>query len=172
MFQSPTQLLRDSSPHVPRRIRNRGYSLLELIGVIAIGMIMAAMSLPIIKSVLQTYRLQSAASTISGGIASTRYKAIVDGCPYAIAIKQASNTYQVSTTSTGGTCAAAFSNVGPAIPFGYTTQIGLNQDTTFQFSPGGSVQVTSGAQSFTLSYIGTTNLKTVQVSSYGSVTVQ
>lgn len=176
MFLSPTQLLRDSSPHVPRRTRNRGYSLLELMGVVAIAMIMAGMALPIIKSSLQMYRSQAAVNSITGAIAATRYRAITDGCPYQVAFASGTNTYQVSTMATGSACAATFSATGTAMPFGYTSQVKLNADITFQFSPGGSVTVSTGSLPIAVSTLNasgsTISTKNIQVTSYGSVTVQ
>ena len=172
MFQGATQLLRDTSPQLSPRKLSRGYSTLELVTVIAVGMIMAAIALPIVKSSLQSFRVQSAVSSISGAISSTRYHAIVDGCPYAVSLRKATNTYQVSSTVTGGACSATFTNIGSAVPFGNTAQIALSQDVAFQFSPGGSVLVTGGAATFNLSHLGTPITKTIQVSTYGSVTVQ
>jgi Tfp pilus assembly protein FimT len=172
MFQGATQVLRDSTPPLPRRKLTRGYSTVELVFVIAVGMIVTAMALPIVKSSLQSFRVQSAVSSMSGAISSTRYHAIVDGCPYAVSFKKATNTYQVSSTVTGGACSATFTNIGSAVPFGNTSQIALSQDVAFQFSPGGSVQVTTGAATFNLSHLGTPITKTIQVSTYGSVTVQ
>src|SRR5581483_9309326 len=147
---------------------SRGFTTLEMVVVIAIGIITAAMAVPMIQSTMQSFRLGSA---VSGAIESTRYRAIYDGCPYQLAFTKANNTYQVSTEATGGACAAAFTKVGNPIPFG-SPQVALSQDVTFQFSPGGSVQVIAGAQSFNLSYSGSTSQKSITVSRYGSVKVQ
>lgn len=116
--------------------------------------------------------LRSAVNAVTTAIQSTRYRAIYDGCPDAIAFNSATNTYQVSSEATGNGCAGAMTNVGGAIPFGSATQISLSSNISFQFSPGGSVQVTAGAQPFTMNYIGTSAVKTIQVTNYGSITVQ
>lgn len=135
-------------------------------------MIMAAISIPLVQSTLKDLRLRSAVNIITTAIQSTRYRAIYDGCPYAIAFNNTTNTYQVSSEVTGSACALTMTNVGTPIPFGNLSQVALNQNVSFQFSPGGSVQVIAGAQTFTVNYIGTPELKTVQVTNYGSITVQ
>ncbi len=169
MPSDSTLPLQNSPLHL--RKPSRGFTTLEMVVVIAIGIITAAMAVPMIQSTMQSFRLGSAVSAVSGAIESTRYRAIYDGCPYQLAFTKANNTYQVSTEATGGACAAAFTKVGNPIPFG-SPQVALSQDVTFQFSPGGSVQVIAGAQSFNLSYIGSTSQKSITVSRYGSVKVQ
>lgn len=163
----------------PRRKRflyprnsSQGFSLLELVTVLAVALIMAAMALPVIQSSLRNFRLRAAVSSVTGAIQSTRYQAIFDGCPYAVSFNKANNTYQVSSAVTGGACAVTLTNVGGAIPFGNPAEVALSQDLTLQFSPGGSVQVIAGASTFNLSYLGTPNQKTIKVTKYGSVTVQ
>src|SRR5581483_4862001 len=184
MPSDSTLPLQNSPLHL--RKPSRGFTTLEMVVVIAIGIITAAMAVPMIQSTMQSFRLGSAVSAVSGAIESTRYRAIYDGCPYQLAFTKAAiydgcpyqlaftkanNTYQVSTEATGGACAAAFTKVGNPIPFG-SPQVALSQDVTFQFSPGGSVQVIAGAQTFNLSYIGSTSQKSITVSRYGSVKVQ
>lgn len=100
------------------RSKTRGFSILELVVVMAVGLITAAITLPLVASSLQSFRLQAAVTSVSGIIQSTRYRAIVDGCPYAVAFSKAANTYQVSSAVTGGVCAPTLTNVGPAVLFG------------------------------------------------------
>lgn len=150
----------------------RGFTTLELVMVVAVGVIMTAVAIPLVQSSLRSFRMSSAVSSVTGAIESTRYRAIFDGCPYRISFNNATNTYQISSTVTGGACAAAYTNVGGAVSFGSTGQVALSQNLTFQFSPGGSVQTVAGAPTFTLTYVGTTNLKTITVTKYGSITVQ
>jgi Tfp pilus assembly protein FimT len=136
---------------------------------LSVGLILAAMAVPAVRSSVQYFRLRSSVSSITGAIQSTRYRAIFDGCPYNITLKSSADTYQIATEAvSGGSCAATFSNVGTAIPFGSTAVV-LNQDTTLQFKPSGFVQATAGATTFTLTYGSTT--KTVTVSNYGNINV-
>lgn len=164
-----------ASPAGSPRLRRstRGFSVLELITVVAVGMILAAIATPIIWNITKTLRLNAAVSAVTGSMQSTRYRAIYDGCPYSISYFKDTNTYQIKTEASGGsTCAGSFSNVGTAVPFADPKRIALDQNLTFQFSPGGSVTVTTGANSFNLSHIGTTTTKNVKVTKYGSVTIQ
>ncbi len=133
MFQGATQLLRDTPPQLPPRKLSRGYSLLELVAVIAVGMIAAAMALPLVKSSLQSFRVQSAVSSISGAISSTRYHVIVDGCPYAVSFKKASNTYQASTRNVYFD--RRFAQNGFAPPWYPSTSLTSTNPTTAQYVP-------------------------------------
>jgi prepilin-type N-terminal cleavage/methylation domain-containing protein len=172
---APTNLVDDqglpnASLHPIRR--SRGFSLLELVVVLAVSLVMAAMAVPVIQSSVAGFRLRGAVASVTGAIQSTRYRAIFDGCPYQIALSKASNTYQISNTVTGAACAAAFTNVGAPIPFAPSSGVALSQDVTLQFSPGGSIQVIAGSLSFNMTGVGTTIQKSIQVTKYGSVTVQ
>jgi prepilin-type N-terminal cleavage/methylation domain-containing protein len=150
-------------------LQNAGFSLLELVITLAVGLILAGMALPAIRTSIQYFRVRSAVSTITGAIQSTRYRAIFDGCPYNITLNSTSNTFQVGSESNGGNgCAAAFTNVGSTVPFGVTA-ITLNQNVTLQFKPSGIVTATTGTTTFSLAYGATT--KTVAISNYGNVNV-
>ena len=151
---------------------SRGFSVLELVTVVAVGLILAAIAAPLIQSTTRVMRLNAAVSAVTGTMQSTRYRAIYDGCPYQVSFFKDSDTYQIASEATGGACAAAFTNVGTAVPFSRTSYVTLDQNVTFQFSPGGSVTVTTGASTFNLSYVGyATTTKQVQVTKYGSITV-
>lgn len=171
MLNSPSHRL-DPAPSPAARKRSRGFTTLEMVMVVAVGVVMTAIAVPLVQSSLRTFRLGGSVSAVTGAIESTRYRAIFDGCPYRLSFNNATNTYQVSNTVTGGACAAAYANVGAPVPFGNPGQVALNQNLTFQFSPGGSVQTIAGAPTFTLSNVGTPNLKTITVTKYGSITVQ
>jgi len=148
---------------------NSGFSLLELTMTLAVGITLAALAVPAVKSSVQYFRVRSAVSSITGAIQSTRYRAIFDGCPYNISISSTGNTFQVASEAvSGGTCATTFTNVGGADPFGSPAVV-LNQNVTLQFKPSGFVQATTGSTTFTLSYGSTT--KTVTVSNYGNINV-
>src|SRR5260370_29519883 len=115
--------------------RNSGFSLLELTMTLAVGLILAALAVPAVRSSVQYFRVRSAVSSITGTIQSTRYRAIFDGCPYNVTFISTANTFQVAseTTVSGSSCATTFSNVGQAVPFG-STSVALNQNVTLQFS--------------------------------------
>jgi prepilin-type N-terminal cleavage/methylation domain-containing protein len=148
----------------------RGFTMLELAVTMVVGMILAAFAVPLIQSTMNFLNVRSAASSVSGAIQSTRFQAIFHGCPYALAFDKGAMTYQVSSQVAGPTgCAAAFTNVGPAIPIANGASVTLNQNVTFQFRPGGLTQTTLGVPTLILDCHG--SKETIAVSTYGNVTV-
>ena len=111
------------------------------------------------------YQLQSAVSSSTWAIQSTRYQALMAGYPYQVVFTQSTGSYQIQNLPTGAT---TYANVGGAVPLSGST-ISLNQDTTLRFLPNGSVSAPTGALTFTITFYGTT--KTITVSTYGNVKV-
>jgi prepilin-type N-terminal cleavage/methylation domain-containing protein len=163
--------------------RNRGFSLIELMFVVVIVLIMAAMAVPLVNNVISNFRLRGAVSSVTGAIQSTRYQAIFQGCPYQLVLDNAAGTYQVKTQQVGATCPAGgvFSNYCPAtgtascpVPLsGSATPITLNNPLTLNFSPGGKVTSAAfpaGGINLTLTY-GSMAPELITVSTYGSIHV-
>ena len=146
--------------------RSRGFTLLELLIVMLVILVLSGIALPQIQAALSTYKLNSAVSATTWAIQTTRYQAIMHGYPYEVAFNAANNTYQVSSEPGG---AAAFANVGNAVPFG-NQLITFNTNTTYQFSPNGSVSTVLGLMTYSISNQNATH--NVTVSNYGSITVQ
>ncbi|MBZ5520821.1 MAG: prepilin-type N-terminal cleavage/methylation domain-containing protein [Acidobacteriia bacterium] len=145
----------------------RGFSLLELLIVLAISMIVAAIAVPAIQSSVQIYRLRSAAASVKGAIQGTRYRAISSGYPFALVLSKTNSTYQVQSDPTAS---GTFTNVGSAIPLsGSSIPATINQDVTLQFRPSGAVTATTGTTTMLITYFGRT--ETIQVSNYGNITV-
>ncbi len=142
-----------------------GFTLVELSFVLLLGMVMMAISVPIIQSALYGYRLRSAVASATWAIQATRYQAIMKGYPFALAFDSTALTYQVSSQPPG---APGFSNLGSAVPLS-GSNVSLSQSTTLQFKPNGIVQATTGQLIFSIGYQG--NTKTITVSSYGDVSV-
>jgi Tfp pilus assembly protein FimT len=151
------------APGVQRQIR--GYSMVELVFVVLIGLILSAMAVPQIQSTLMWYRLQGAVASATWAVQSTRYQALMAGYPYQVVFTKSNYNYQIQNLPTG---AASYANVGAAVPLSGST-ISLNQDTTLRFSPNGSVSAPTGALTFAITYQGAT--KTITVSTYGNVKV-
>ncbi|MBZ5520825.1 MAG: GspH/FimT family pseudopilin [Acidobacteriia bacterium] len=150
-----------------RPSNQRGFSLVELLIAILIIGVMVAIATPNVQSSYRIYQLRAAASSVSGIIQVTRYRAISSGYPFALVLDKANSTYQVQSDPAG---TGTFANVGAALPLsGSSTPATLNQNTTLQFRPSGRVLATTGTTTLVISYSGQT--KTIQVSSYGSVTV-
>jgi len=152
---------------VERQLESRGFTLIEMVMVVAIGLVVAAMAVPTVNKVMNTYRLRAAVSSVTGAIQTTRYQAISSGYAYQVVLKKTAGTLQVQSDP-GRT--GTFANVGNAIPLTSSSiQVVLNADTTLQFRPSGLVQATTGATTLTLTY--GSNTETITVSNYGNVKV-
>lgn len=158
-----------------------GLTMVELCIVAAIIMIMAVISIPIMKSTLEFYQLQGASASLSGAIQSTRYRAISDGYPYSISFTKSTTSfeqYQVASCpawdpANPTTC--TLTNIGNAIPFGDTKgAVQLNANVSLKFWPGGRVEFLTGSNPITLTRVvgRTTKTKSITVSTYGNVKVQ
>lgn len=152
--------------HQQRR-GSRGFSLVELLIVVAIMMVVAAIAVPAIQSSVQIYRVRAAAASVKGIIQSTRYRAISSGYPFALVFSKDNSTYQVQSDPNSS---GVFTNVGAALPLsGSSVAATIDADVTLQFRPSGFVSATTGSTTIQVTYFGRT--ETVQVSSYGNIKV-
>ena len=142
----------------------RGYSLVELLFVVAIGIILMGIAIPQVKTQMYNYRLNSAVAMAKWAIQSTRFQALMKGYKYQVAFSAANNNYQIQNLPSGTT----YQNVGTTVPLS-SWPMPVSQDTTINFQPNGRVTEPVGTNSFTITYHGTT--KTITVSNYGNVTV-
>jgi Tfp pilus assembly protein FimT len=155
-----------------RHCGSPGFTILELVIVVGIAMVLAAIAVPSIQSSLRTFAVKSAVSSLTGAIQGNRYQAIFHGCPYQVAFTAATYSYQVSSEApaAGGTnCLAAYANVGTAIPL-QGSGVTLNQDVTLVFHPSGQVQATTGNMTNIL-LTNASLTETITVSAYGRVNV-
>ena len=157
----------------------RGFTLLELVIVVAIGMILAGLAVPIINNTLRVYKMRSSVTSVTSAISNARYQAIFHGCKTQIAFTAAAvSTYQISSQQPafgGQACLAAYAAVTPVTPL-MGQGIALNQNVTLTFSPGGGVSSTPAMNPIRmiLTYPGftaTVPQETIQVSNYGNITV-
>ena len=177
--------LRMQSPPQERQIArgpgsSRGFSLIELMVVVAIVLVMLKISMPIVNSSMRAMHLGSAASSLAAGIQNARYQAISNGCPMSITVSTGS--YQLaaeSITGTPPTCTTTFVNVpGDMGLIQYaTSDISLTSGTTTLYlNPNGTVTtVATGGVPTNFSLVLTpangTATKTVNVSGVGNVKV-
>jgi Tfp pilus assembly protein PilE len=138
--------------------------MVELLLVVAISLILTAISVPQIKSQVYSYRLNSAVAMAKWAIQSTRFQALEKGYHYQTAFNAANMNYQIQNLPSGAT----YQNVGSAVPLA-SWPMTFSANTTINFSPNGSVTEPVGTNVFTIAYQGTT--KTLTVSNYGNVTV-
>ncbi|GEM_PF-1825410 len=81
--------------------RSRGFTLVELLIVLLVGSVLAAMAIPIMSTALSGMRLSSTVTALSGAISNTRYRAIKDSQVYTLTITVPRNTYAVANVGTG-----------------------------------------------------------------------
>jgi len=153
--------------------RSAGFSLLEMVMVIALIMIMGAIAIPTLRSSRRTYHLGQSSTTIAGAVQAARYQAIMTGCPQTITIPQtnaafSNTTYQLvkqkPNTANPPVCAA---DTTDTIPWSTSNDVSLTAAVTMQFNPNGLMQVTAGTLPMVLSNTYTTN--TITVSGAGNV---
>ncbi len=142
----------------------RGYTMIEIVMAMLVGLILTSMAIPQVKSGMYSYRLNSAVAMSKWAIQSTRFQALAKGYPYQVVFTAATNTYQIQDLPTG---AGSYANVGTSIPLA-SWPMTFNQNTTINFQPNGFVTETVGSNVFTITYQGTT--ATITVSNYGNVT--
>ncbi len=143
--------------------RVRGYTLIELIMGLVVGSILTAIAIPQVQSTIYRYRLHAAIASATWAIQSTRYQALTQGYPFRLVFTASNSQYQIKDLPTGAT---TYANVGSAVPLS-GSPISLNQDTTLQFLPNGSVTATVGAQNLSITYQGL--CQKVTVTNYGNL---
>jgi Tfp pilus assembly protein FimT len=121
------------------RSLSHGFTALELVVVVAIEMILAAVTIPVVQNTLRNLAMRSAIAFLTGAISSTRYQAIFSGCKTQAVFTKSSYSYQVQSQApaiNGQACLAAYAPVGQPVPLqGRGTA--LSADITLTFSPGG-----------------------------------
>lgn len=157
----------------PRRRRTLGFSLIEMVLVVAILLITVVIALPLLNNIMSTYRLRSAVSAVTGFIQSARYQALSSGYGYQVVLNKAASTIQIQsdpnrTNTYTNLCVPAAASC-PIPLSGSGILVVLGADTTLQFRPSGIVTATAGSTTLTLAYGG--KIETITVSSYGNVKV-
>jgi Tfp pilus assembly protein FimT len=150
-----------------RRIncRNAGYSMIEMIMALAIGIILTAIAVPSVRTGMNNYRLNSAVAMAKWAIQTTRFQALEKGYIYQVVFSATNLNYKLQYSQDGGTTYTDVANSTTPLSAWPMT---FSQDTTIKFQPNGYVQATVGTNSFTISYQSTT--ATITVSNYGNVT--
>ena len=151
--------------------------MVELCVVMAIIIVTSVIAVPVVKSTMNSYVTNTAVTSLTGAVQTTRYQAISNGYPFALVITKGTSMYQVqSDPANSGT----FANIGHAIPFSSTLNL-VGQDTTLVFRPGGAVCIgtkmacvcptnAAGWCQMTITYLNVTP-EVITVSPYGQTTV-
>ena len=134
-----------------------GFTLIEILVVLAIGTVLTVIAIPIVGNAMKSYRLMAAVSAATGAIQATRYAAIMHGYPgvgspgysYEITFTPANNSYQVfsmvppaTTFSPQVYLGGTFYPTQP-IPISREGDVTISRTVTYQFSAGGTVTETS-----------------------------
>jgi prepilin-type N-terminal cleavage/methylation domain-containing protein len=155
------------------RSTSTGFSVLELLVVIAIIGVLAAIAVPMTMNGLKAYRLSAAVAAATGAIQTTRYQAIMHGCPFQLVLTSSTLSYQVySEVPPAGTttCLTSFAATGSAVPIARAGDVTVSRNFTYTFNPNGMVQEGSNPPS---SFAITNGIatKTVTVTGVGNVSV-
>ena len=120
------------------RLNNKhGFSLMELMVVVAIIGIMAAIAIPNFLNWLPNMRLKAAARDLYSNMQKARMQAVKTNKNTAIIFKPTNNTYDICDdwNSTAGNCTIAVRSVSLT---GYKSGVGYGHGNAVQSVPGGA----------------------------------
>jgi prepilin-type N-terminal cleavage/methylation domain-containing protein len=145
---------------------SHGFTLLELMLVVALGMVVSAIAIPNLLTMNRTYRLAAASSTVVSKVHQARSNALKRNRPTWVLVDGANRTVQVQTSAPGGgvTDITAVEYLPNSIAFG----TGAAQ-ATLTFDAMG--RPLNPPQTIQLSIAGSGLTRTITVESTGRVTV-
>jgi prepilin-type N-terminal cleavage/methylation domain-containing protein len=151
-----------------QRKRGRGFSLLELLVVIAAICVIASMSIPALNSVRNSYRLSAARDELIGVFEVARSSAIKLDSNTSVTLTN-SDTYRIQYTANGVTQSIAYSlpnGVSFNLPSGMTS-------VTIECRPSGKVTMTgsNGASVTSFTITNSMGSRTVSINLAGNITV-
>ena len=116
-----------------------GFSLLEIIGVLAIIAIVVTLGYPRLATLSSIYRLEGAARNLAADLQKTRFRAIAEGTRFQVAFDIGARTYQIQKETSPG----SFANDGSAKPVDDANSITILATANPIFTPRGGAQSTS-----------------------------
>ena len=81
--------------------QRRGFTLMELMLVLALMVVVGALSYPSIDSLYGTFRVTAASDAVRAAWAQARAHAVSEGCPYRFGIVPGGNSYRIAPDATG-----------------------------------------------------------------------
>ncbi|MBZ5501512.1 MAG: prepilin-type N-terminal cleavage/methylation domain-containing protein [Acidobacteriia bacterium] len=120
-------------------LRHKGFSIVELLIVLVVGMILTAIAIPMFNRAMINMRLNSTVSGITGAISKARYRAIYNSQVYTLAITTPANTYVVTNANAN--------TADPPVPLPSQAVVlngGGNATYTFTLCPNGMVYGAGG----------------------------
>lgn len=143
-----------------------GFTLLEVLLVVSLGIVAAAITLPNLWTMNSTYRLTTATSEVASRVRQARTNALKRNRPSWVVVDGAARTVQVQTAGAGGVA----ENIGGPqfMPTGVTFGTGAGL-ATLTFDAMG--RPLNAPQTIQLLYPGSGLTRTITVTSTGRVTV-
>ena len=120
--------------------RHNGFSVVELLIVLAVGTTLSAMAVPMFRRAMINMRMNSTVNGITGAISKTRYRAIYNSQVYTLAISAPANTFVVTNVNTNTADAPV-----PLASREIALNGGVNAAYTFTLCPNGMVYGAGGA---------------------------
>jgi type II secretion system protein H len=147
----------------------RAFTLVELIMVIAVTGIIAAIAVPRYGNALSQYRVDVAARRIAADLALAQHRAKVAGASRTVTFNVAAASYQLTSIADFKKPAVDYTVNLSQSPYAATlTSVDMGGDTSITFNgygvpdSGGSISVASGSKQRTVTVDATTGGATVQ----------
>ncbi len=142
-----------------------GFTLIEMMLVVALGLVLAGIALPNLRTMSQSYRLSAASAVVTSKVHQARTNSLKRNRPAWVLVDGANRTVQVQTAGASGPV-----NIGGAefLPTGVVFSTGTATATVSFDAMGRAV---NPPQTIQLQYPGSGLTRTITVTSTGRVTV-